>query len=68
MKNKTTNEDESAAGAAQESPRAVYEVLVDGPLKIGGVLAYKTARVNLTKEQADTINANEPGALRFLGV
>lgn len=58
----------ASAPAAAEEPRAFYEVLVDGPTKVGGVLAYKTARLSLTKAQADTINAAQPGTVQFLGV
>jgi hypothetical protein len=46
---------------------AVYEVLVPS-VKIGGVIAYRTARVNLTKEQAEALNKNQPDTVRFLGI
>lgn len=58
---KTTDIDTLAA------PTAIYEVLADC-LKIGGVLAYRTARVNLTKEQAEALNAAQPGSVKFLGI
>lgn len=47
-----------------------YEVTMPGkaPLKIGGALCYNTARVKLTKEQADALVANLPGCLKFLGI
>lgn len=68
MKDKT----DTAANAAtpQADPPALlkYEVLCEGPLKVGGVLAYRTARLNLTQAQADAINTAAPGSLRFLGI
>lgn len=45
----------------------IYEVLV-ASVKIGGVIAYKTARVNLTKEQADALNAAQAGTVKLLGI
>ena len=47
-----------------------YEVTLPGkePLKIGAALCYNTARVKLTKEQADALLSNLPGCLKFLGV
>jgi hypothetical protein len=71
MAKKTT--DSAAAEAAPSTPEAapvlgVYEVLVPGPIKIGGVLAYKTAQVNLTKAQADALNAAQPGTVKFIGI
>ena len=45
-----------------------YEVLADGPLKVGGALAFRTARLNLTKEQADALLTAVPGCIRFLGI
>ncbi len=46
---------------------AIYEVLCES-VKIGGVIAYRTARVNLTQEQVDALNAAQPGTVRFLGI
>jgi hypothetical protein len=46
---------------------AVYEVLVD-ELKVGGVIAYRTARVNLTKEQAAALNDAQPDSVKFIGI
>ncbi len=60
MDNKTTTTGEA-------SPLAVYEVLAN-EVKIGGVIAYRTARVNLTKEQADALNAAQPDTVRFIGI
>lgn len=62
MKKETTTETESAAPAT-----ALYEVLVPS-VKIGGVIAYRTARVRLTKEQAAALNSNHPETVRFLGI
>lgn len=67
MKDNTT-----AANAAtpQADPPALlkYEVTCDGPLKVGGVLAWRGARLNLTQAQADAINAAQPASVRFLGI
>jgi hypothetical protein len=60
--------DVSSTPAAAEEPRAVYEVLVNGPTKVGGVLAYQGARLNLTKAQAEALNAAQPGTVKFLGI
>lgn len=46
---------------------SVYEVLCKS-IKVGGVIAYRSARVNLTKEQADALNSAQPGSVRFLGI
>lgn len=45
----------------------IYEVLVP-TVKIGGVIAYKGARVNLTQEQADALNKAQTNTVRFLGI
>lgn len=45
----------------------VYEVLVKS-VKIGGVIAYRTARVNITKEQADALNAAQPDTVKLIGI
>lgn len=58
---------EDANTATPDAALAVYEVLVPS-VKIGGVIAYRTARVNLTKEQADALNQNQPDTVRFLGI
>lgn len=50
-----------------EAARATYEVLVKS-VQIGGVIAYRTARVQLTKEQADALNTAQPETVRFLGI
>jgi hypothetical protein len=68
MKTKSDTTDVSSAPAAAEEPRSFYEVLVDGPIKVGGVLAYRTAQVKLTKTQADQLNAEQAGTVKFLGV
>jgi len=67
---KKPTEETTEAGAAPETPAAPllkYEVLAK-QLKIGGVIAYRTARVNLTKEDAEAINSNQPESVRFLGI
>jgi len=48
----------------------LYEVTMPGnePLKIGGALCYSTARVRLTKDQADALLAHRPLCLKFLGL
>lgn len=56
----------SAAPAAPST--AVYEVTVDGPLKVGGVITARGARLNLTAEQAEALNKAVPGAVKLLGV
>lgn len=66
MKDKT----EANAAPPAEKPAeklAIYEVLFPS-VKIGAVIAYRTARVNLTKTQADALNAAQPGTVRFLGI
>lgn len=50
-----------------EEPRSIYEVLC-ASVKIGAVIAYRGARVNLTKTQAEALNAAQPGTVRFLGI
>lgn len=67
MKDNTTAAN-AAAPAADPPALLKYEVTCDGPLKVGGVLAYRSARLNLTREQADAINAAQPGSVRFLGI
>ncbi len=54
-------------GAVEETPRLKYEVLCE-TLKVGAVIAYRTAQVNLTKAQADALEAAQPGSVKFLGV
>jgi hypothetical protein len=71
MAKKTT--DSAAPDAASATPESapvlgVYEVLATGPIKIGGVLAYKTAQVRLTTAQADALNAAQPGSVQFIGI
>lgn len=51
----------------EKAPLAVYEVLVN-EVKLGGVIAYRSARVNLTKEQADALNAAQPNTVKFIGI
>lgn len=62
----------NATPSAQNPPApaatACYELTVKGPVKVGGVLAYQGARLRMTKEQADTLNAQMPGAVRFIGI
>jgi len=68
MPKDATTDVSSATPIAAEESRSFYEVLVDGPIKVGGVLAYRTAQVKLTKTQADQLNAAQPGTVKFLGV
>lgn len=53
--------------ATGEAPLLKYEVTAK-MIKIGGCLCYRTARVNLTQEQADAINKAQPDSVKFLGV
>lgn len=57
----------TTTGEDKKAPLAVYEVLVS-EVKIGGVIAYRTARVNLTKDQAEALNAAQPDTVRFVGI
>lgn len=61
----------SISGDAPETSTApalaVYEVLCES-VKIGGVIAYRTARVNLTQGQANALNSAQPNTVRFLGI
>lgn len=59
--------DTTSASAAEPAPLLSYEVMVD-QVKIGKVIAFRTARVNLTKAQADTLNEAQPDTVRFLGI
>jgi hypothetical protein len=63
---KDTSETASAA-ATTDQPLLKYEVLVDS-VKIGAVIAYRTAQVNLTKAQAEALNSAQPDTVRFLGI
>lgn len=57
-----------AAPPAAAAPVAMlYEVTCAGPLKIGGVLAWRTARLPVYPATAEAINAAQPGSLMFLG-
>ena len=58
---------DDANATTQAAALAVYEVLAPS-VKIGGVIAYRTGRVNLTQEQAVTLNSNQPETVRFLGI
>lgn len=53
--------------APKPEPKFEYEVLAH-ELKIGGVIAYRTARVKLTKAQADALNSAQPDSVKFLGI
>lgn len=58
------------ADATAEAPSTallVYEIIVS-ELRVSGVIAYQTARVNLTKAQAEAINDAQPGSLKFIGI
>jgi hypothetical protein len=61
MKKETTSTETTAPALA------IYEVLCES-VKIGGVIAYRTARVHLTQEQAAALNAAQAGTVRFLGI
>jgi hypothetical protein len=67
---KSTPPTEKAAPAAAEAPGPilVFQLLAKGPIKVGGVIAYQGARLNLTQAKADTVNAAFPGALKLIGV
>ena len=64
---KETTADETIPPVPPTPQLAIYEVLVKS-VKIGGVIAFRTARVNLTKEQADALNAAQPDTVKFIGV
>jgi hypothetical protein len=66
MSKQPTTTTETASVSAAET-RLVYEVLADS-VKIGGVIAFRTARVHLTKSQAETLNSAQPDTVRFLGI
>jgi hypothetical protein len=63
---KTTTTETASVSAAAE-PLLKYEVLVDS-VKIGAVIAYRTAQVNLTKAQAEALNSAQPDTVKFLGI
>lgn len=65
MKAPTTTD--APASEKPAEPTAVYEVLVES-VKIGAVIAYRTARVNLTPSQAETLNSIQPDTVRFVGI
>ena len=65
MKNTDTTASSAAAAA---TIKLVYEVTAEGPIKVGGVLAFRTARLSLTKDQADAINTAFPDALKCIGI
>ena len=65
---KETDTTPAAAPATPAAPAlAIYEVLCES-VKIGGVIAYRTGRVNLTQDQASALNTAQPGTVRFLGI
>lgn len=53
--------------AAKEEPLMSYEVTA-AEIKIGAVIAYRTARVKLTKSKADALLDAMPGSLKLLGL
>jgi len=62
--NTTAASDTDTAAAPQLMS---YEVMAE-KVKIGKVIAYRTARVNLTNDQADALNSAQPDTVRFLGI
>lgn len=64
---KETNSTRGDTPPPQAPALAIYEVLCES-VKIGGVIAYRTARVNLTTEQASALNTAQPGTVKFLGI
>jgi len=66
-KNETNPSGDAAETTTTATGLAVYEVTCES-IKIGGVIAYRTARVNLSKDQADALNSNQPGTVRFVGI
>jgi hypothetical protein len=54
-------------GAQETEARMLYEVLVPS-VKIGAVIAYRTAQVRLTTAEAEALNAAQPETVRFLGL
>lgn len=63
-----TPKDTTTTTPPAPAPRLIYELTVPGPVKVGGVLAYQGARLNLTAEAAAALNSAMPGALRLLGI
>jgi hypothetical protein len=55
--------------AAPEAAHAasIYEVTCHS-IEIGNLICYRTHRLPLTKEQADTLNKNQPESVRFIGI
>ncbi len=66
-KTTTTPTDAAPAVAADQSPSAVYEVLAD-QVHFRSVIAYRTARLTMTAEEAEKLNTFQPGAVKFLGI
>ena len=60
--------DTTNAANPAEPTRVAYRVLVRGPLQVRDFLFYRDALVNLTKEEADAINTNQPGTVEFAGI
>lgn len=69
MKNDTSTPAESDHPTAPEpETKMLYEVTCAGPVKIGGVLAWRTARLPVFPSVATAINGAQPGSLMLLGV
>ena len=60
--------DQPASETPAPAATAVYEVAVNGPIKIGGVIAWRGARLYLTEAQASSINSIYPNAVTLIGV
>lgn len=54
-------------GGGELAPLMKYEVLCE-QVKVGEVIAYRTAQVNLTQAQAEALESVQPGSLKFLGI
>lgn len=67
MKDKPTTTTTTATPPAP-APAAVYEVTIDGPIKVGGVIASRGARLYLTPDRAAALLAAIPGCIRPLGI
>lgn len=72
MAKNSNPETDGGASDAPETPTPpainCYVLTVAGPIKIGGVQAYRGARLLLTKDKADAVNEQMPGALQWIGV
>jgi len=67
IKKETSNAADGTPAPTAPPSLAVYEVLAPS-IKLGGVIAYRSARVNLTKEQAEALNEAQAETVKFIGI